>query len=89
MGEVLISIFITPTRTPFCLKNLKGNPFFFHGEDFLGFSPKPFLRIIIIAALTIATLATAIAIIITAIITTIAINGTLIRIKIFPSGEAF
>ena len=80
---------ITSTCTPFYIKNPKRNPPFLRGEEFSGFFPELFPGAITTAALIIATPATATAIIITAIITAIVINGTPIKVKNFPFKETF
>ena len=88
MGEILRGAFITPTCAPFYIKNLKGIPFFFRGEDFSGFFLKPFPgAITIAAAITAIITATAPFIIITT--ATTAISGTFIRVKVFPFREIF
>ena len=75
---------ITLIYAPFCMKSLKGNPFFLREEDFLGFFPKPFP-----GAITTAALATATVIIIAATIAATATSGTPIKVKVLPSGETF
>ena len=80
---------ITPICAPFYIGSLKGNSPFFRGEDFLGFFPESFPGVITAAALATATPATATVIIITAVITVIAIGGTLIKVKVFPFREIF
>ena len=75
---------ITPTRVLFCIRSLKGSPFFLYWKDFLGFFPESFPGAITTAALAIAT-----AIIITAVITATVIGSTLIRVKAFSFGEIF
>ena len=75
---------ITPICALFRVESPEGSPPFFRGEDFLGFFPEPFP-----GAITIAAPATATAIIITAAITAIAIDGTPIRVKVFLFGETF
>ena len=77
---------ITPTYAPFYVKSPKGNPPFFHREDFSGFFPKPFPGVITPAALITAT--PTIATIITTITTT-AIGGILIKVKAFLFKETF
>ena len=86
---MLRGIFITPTYTPSRIKNPEGNPPFFYGEDFSGFSLEPFPGAIITAVtITIAiTTATTPPIIITTAVTII--NGTFIKVKVFPFKETF
>ena len=88
-----MGVFITPTRALFCIRSPEGNFLFLRGEDFSGFFLKPFPRaitaaaVIITAIIIITIIITAIFIIIT--ITSIAISGTVIRVKVFPVRETF
>ena len=81
-----MSTLITPTRTPSYAKTPKRDLLPLRKEDFSGFSPEPFLRVITTAT-AITTIATLIIIIIT--ITTTAIGGLPIRVKIFPFKKTF
>ena len=89
MGKISRGAFITPIYAPFCIGNLKRNPFFLRGKDFLGFFPEPFPGAITTAAAIPTAITTAITppVIITTAVTII--SGTFIRVKIFPFGETF
>ena len=88
MGKALRGTFITPTYILFYIGSPKGTPPFLRGEDFLRFFPEPFPgAITTAAAITAITTTTTPPIIITT--ATTAINGTPIKVKVFPFRETF
>ena len=92
-----MSVLITSTRAPFCIKSPEGDLPFFRREDFSGFFPEPFLGAIVAAAAIITAIITAITIITTIAIATLvivtinatAIGSTPIKVKAFPFKETF
>ena len=82
----MISAPVTLICASFYVGSPKGSPFFFYGEDFLGFFLEPFPGVITPAALAIVTLAI---VIIIGAVTAIIIGGTFTKVKVFPFGETF
>ena len=88
-----MGMLITPIYAPFYIRSPKGSFPFLREEDFSGFSPEPFLRVITADVIIItATIITTTIIIITLIIitiTTTVIGSTPIRVKVFPFKDIF